>query len=300
MKLAVLVAVYNEKDNIRPFYDRAKKVLESLEGLKGWELVFVNDASTDDSLEEILRLRGEDSRVKVLTLSRNFGYHSVLVAGLTETEADLYAMVDVDGEDPPELLEGFYRAIREGAQVAYGIRSNREEPAYLTWLRGLFYWINRKIGDSTIVLWMAEFMMIKREVRDALLKPRTTYPFLRAEVGYVGFNRTGVAYRRQKRMHGESHYNLWRMTRFAVGAFLSSSTFPLRFVLYLSAALAAGFPVAWIALGWDQYEAAVWAVLGGFYFLLAAAPMIALYLARDYHNTIGRPVYFLDPQKTHR
>lgn len=300
MKLAIITALHNERENIVPFYERLKATVEKFQGISSWELIFVNDASTDDSLDRILALRQKDAHVKVITLARNFGYHSVLVAGLTEADADIYAMVDVDGEDPPEVLADFYKAVQGGAQVAYGIRSNRDEPAYITWLRGIFYKINRCIADSNIVLWMAEFMMIRREVRDAILKPKTTYPFLRAEVGFVGFKRVGVDYRRQKRMFGESHYNLYKMTVFAVGAFLSSSTFPLRFVLYLSAALAVGFPIAACLLKLSLASAAVLAALISFYFLLITVPLIALYLAREYNNTIGRPIYLLDPAKTYK
>jgi glycosyltransferase involved in cell wall biosynthesis len=162
MKLSVIVAVHNESLNIPPFYERARRVLDSLSGLKAWEVVFVNDASEDDSLAEILKLRAADPRVKVITLSRRFGYHSVLVAGLSKVESDLYAMVDVDCEDPPELLAKFYEAIQGGADVAYGVRSNREEPSLITFMRKVFYYANKWIADSEIVVWMAEFAMITR------------------------------------------------------------------------------------------------------------------------------------------
>lgn len=298
MKLSVIIAVHNESLNIRPFYARAKKVLDSLAPLDAWELVFVNDASEDDSLAEILKLRGEDQRVKVVTLSRRFGYHSVLVAGLSQVDSDLYAMVDVDCEDPPELLAQFFDAIQGGVDVAYGIRSNREEPRVITLMRKLFYYANRLIGDSEIVIWMAEFAMITRQVRDAILTPQTTSPFLRAEIGYAGFKRAGVAYFRAKRSHGKSHYNILRMTRFAVAGILSSSTFLLRFVLYAAVFLALLFPACVLLGELTMDQAAKLAMVLLFYFLVLTMPIIALYLARTYKNGVARPVFIVDKKQT--
>lgn len=298
MKLSVIVPVHNESLNVAPFYDRTRTVLDSLDGLTGWEILFVNDASDDDSLAEILKLRANDRRVRVITLSRRFGYHAVLAAGLSTAESDLYAMIDVDCEDPPELFPPFLEAIRNGAQVAYGIRSNREEPPTLTFMRKLFYYANRGIADSEIVVWMAEFAMVTRQVRDAILAPRTTYPFLRAELGYVGFKRTGISYFRAKRQHGRSHYSLMRMTRFAVAGILSSSTFLLRLVLYMAVFLGVAFPVAVLILGLSMDVTAKLAVVLSFYFLLLTVPIIALYLARTYKNGVARPVFVIDHTQT--
>ena len=299
VKLSVLVALHNESSNILPFYQRAKPVLESLPGTPAWQIVFLNDGSTDDSLDRIAELREADGRVKVISLSRNFGYQSALVAGLTLAESELYAVLDVDCEDPPELLAQFYEAIQKGAQLAYGIRSNREEPAFITSLRALFYHINNRIADSPTVLWMAEFAMITRQVRDAILVPRTTYPFLRSEMAYAGFRRVGVPYRRAKRAHGKSHYNLLRMTEFAVAGFLAGSTFPLRFVLYLAVVLALGYPAAvfLLKLSWDQ--AVQLSSLIALCLCLVTFPILALYLARTYHNVVLRPLFIIDKEKTH-
>ena len=298
MKLSVIVAVHNEGLNIQPFYTRARTVLDSLSGLDSWELVFVNDASEDDSLAKILKLRAMDERVKVITLSRRFGYHSVLVAGLSQASSDLYAVVDVDCEDPPELLARFYEAIKGGAQVAYGDRSNREEPALIIWGRKLYYLLNRSIADGEFVMWMAEFAMITKQVRDAILVPHTTYPFLRAELGYVGFKRIGIPYLRAKRQHGSSHYNILNMTKFAVAGILSSSTFLLRFVLYLAFFIAVIFPLCVLALGLKSAGIAMLATLLSLYFLLISVPLISLYLARTYKNVVSRPVFVIDQEQT--
>jgi len=295
-RLSVIVPVHNEQENIRPFYERALPILESL--ALDWEIVFVNDGSSDASLERIRELRRADDRVKALTLSRNFGYHAALVAGLTTRESDLYAIIDVDCEDPPELLAQFHGEIEKGAQIVYGDRSQRDEPARIVFWRWLFYSINRRIADAPIRLWMGEFSMITRLVRDAILKSRSSFPFLRAELGFVGYQPVAIRYLRASRARGTSHYNFLSMTRFAVAGFLSSSTFPLRSLLYLGALFGAGYLAILAFASRGLLEAAAWAAVLSFVFLILSLPMIGVYLARTYKDVSGRPVYFIDPTAT--
>lgn len=119
-----------------------------------------------------------------------------------------------------------------------------------------------------------------------------------AEMSYVGFERTGIPYLRAKRTYGESHYNLWRMARSAVGGILASSTFPLRLILYLAAFIGLAFPVAVLAFGLSAEASTRLGVIGAFYFLLVSVPFIALYLARAYKNGVGRPVFVIDRDRT--
>lgn len=150
--VAVIVPIYNDAVNVRPFYVRAKASLDSIQGLGSWQIVFCNNGSEDDSLSEVLSLHETDARVKVITLSKNFGYHGALIAGLSSVETDIYAIIDVDCEDPPELLPTFYAQTLEGAELVYGIRSQRDESALITLLRKGFYALNRRVADSEIVM----------------------------------------------------------------------------------------------------------------------------------------------------
>jgi dolichol-phosphate mannosyltransferase len=292
--LAVVVPCHDEQDNVEPFYQEAKAALEPLN--VDWSLLFVDDASGDGTYERLLALREKDPRVKVAALSRNFGYHAALVAGLSSVEADLYAIVDVDGEDPPELLAKFHAAIEGGARTVYGIRDRRPEPAWLIFLRWLFYAINERIADGPTRLWMAEFSMFTRDVRDFILKSRTTFPFLRSELAYAGLRIEGVPYARRPRRHGRSHYGILSMTKFALAGFLASSTFPLRLVAYLAAAFALKF--LWLRRGLSLVESGAVAAMLGFAYLLLALPLLALYLARTYKNVTGRPVFLLDRERS--
>ncbi len=292
MRLNVIVPSRNELLNVPFFYERARKALETTD--LDWHIIFVNNCSEDGTLEKILELRARDPRVNVVTLSKNFGYHAALVAGLSAADSDYYAMVDVDCEDPPELLLEFYKAIQGGAQVAYGVRSQRDEPALVTFGRKLFYLANRGVADSEIVMWMGEFSMFTHQVREAILASRTTFISLRAELGYVGFVRVGIPYQRARRTYGETHYNLWRMTVFAVASILSGSTFPLRLVLYLAAAVGVLFPVIVLLLGLSASGVAVAAAVTALYFLVITMPLMSLYLARTYKNVVQRPLFVID------
>jgi dolichol-phosphate mannosyltransferase len=293
MRLNVIVPSHNEALNVGYFYERARAALDTLTGVE-WNIVFTNNASEDDTLERMLELRAKDPRVKVITLSRDFGYHAALVAGLSSVEGDYYAMVDVDCEDPPELLVDFYQAIQKGAQVAYGVRSHRDEPRLLTFGRKLFYILNQRVADSEIVMWMGEFSMMTRQVRDAVLAPRTTFVSVRAEMGYVGFVRAGIPYMRAKRKYGETHYNVWRMTIYAIVSILSGTTFPLRLILYLAAIIGLGFPlVAW-SMKLTRSGIMVAATVTSLYFLITAVPLLSLYLARVYKNIVRRPIFVID------
>lgn len=298
MKLNVIVPARNEGLNVPYFFERAKKTLDGLTGIE-WNIVFVNNCSEDTTLDEMLTLRAMDHRVKIITLSRDFGYQAALKAGLSLVDGDYYAIVDVDCEDPPELLDDFYRAIQAGAHIAYGIRSERDEPRIITTGRKLFYILNRLLADGEVVMWMGEFSMFTREVRAAVLVSRTTFVSLRAELGFVGFRRAGIRYRRAKRKFGKTHYDLFRMTLYAVGSILAATTLPLRLVFYLAVLVGAGFPLALAIRGSSIEDAAIAAVFVALYFLLITVPLISLYVARLYQNGVQRPIFLIDESRTH-
>ena len=292
--LSIICPVHNEALCVPLFYQRLLSALEPLKDTLDVELIFMNNRSTDGTPDAVLRLRGNDPRVQLLTLSKNVGYQASVQTGLQRAAGDVIVVIDVDCEDPPELIPAFVEEWRRGADIVYGERKNRLEPGWLTGLRRLFYRVNRLIADSDIVLDMAEFCLVTSAVRDAILESRSTFPFVRADVAAAGFARTGIPYDRGPRIAGESHYNLRRMTVFAVAGILSSTTFPLRAALY---ALALVLPanVVWFvarALGSDRGFQAV--VVLDLLYLCTFVAFVCLYLARTYRNGIGRPVAFID------
>jgi glycosyltransferase involved in cell wall biosynthesis len=294
-RLVVICPVYNEEKVIPLFFGRIKPVLDSLSGRYETDLVFMNNASSDGSLAAIRSIRETSPSVYVLSLSKNSGYQRSVECGLRNTDGDLFLVIDVDCEDPPEMIPRFLEEIEKGADVVYGERVDRPESAALKGARKLFYRVTKAVADDEIVLDMAEFALFTREVRDAINRDTSSFPFIRASIGRVGFRRVGIPYKREPRIAGITHYNLVGMTIFAIAGILSSSTLFLRLPAYLFpfwllfiAAFAVGFAVNGSAYSLAGLIVTFAAYVGG------TCMVMAIYVARLYKNTLGRPNTILD------
>jgi dolichol-phosphate mannosyltransferase len=286
--ISIVCPVHNEEKSVPLFHQRLMSALAPLRDRFDFELIFTNNASTDRTLEVIHQLRKSDPSVQVLALTRNFGYEASVATGLRHARGAAITVIDVDCEDPPEMIREFVDQWKQGYDIVYGQRDRRREFVGMHLARKAFYRANRLIADSDIVLDMAEFFLISASVRDAILANHSTKPFLRAEVAYVGFQRKGISYERQSRLAGRTHYSLLRAIEFAISGILSSSTFPLRLAAYL-------FPLLLVLnlalLRWDRFEALVVFDLLYLAFILA---VICIYLARTYKDVVHRPVSIVD------
>jgi polyisoprenyl-phosphate glycosyltransferase len=248
-------------------------------------------------------LREKDSRVQLLTMSRNYGYQASISAGMRHASGDASVNIDVDCEDPPELIPQFIERWLAGADIAYGIRAKREEFVGMHLARKFFYRLTKKLSEHEIVLDMAEFFLIDRRVKEHVLSTRSTYPFVRGQVGYVGFRREGISYSREKRIIGQTHYNLFSAIRFGVAGILSSSTWPLRMLAYVGAVLFAIDLVAAVAfIAWPKLpiEVTLRGIAAGLAlhlgWIVFSIGTLGIYLARVYWDTIGLPLYVADPK----
>ena len=295
-KLTIITPAYNEQDCIEPFVQRISGVLDALPEKPDWNLIFVDNGSKDETYDRLAALHKRDPRYRLLRLSRNFGYQGALCAGLTEAEGDVCGFIDIDCEDPPELITEFWSHYLQGYQVIYGIRSNRDEPAWMIFFRRMFYLINGLVSDFGAVQWMAEFGMFTADVRNVLLRQQSSFRFLRTEIAALGFSRIGIPYRRAKRTIGRTHYNLYGAAKFAVAGILASSTLPLRIALYLVPLFVLFFLLAITAFqGVDRIVACLAVV---FFYQITTIPMIAIYLARTYKNTVGFPLFVIDRSRS--
>ena len=303
-KLVTIVCpVFNEELAVPLFYERLVKALVQVEDKVRFEILFVNNRSTDGTEAKILALREKDPRVQILTMSRNYGYQASITAGMRHASGDASVNIDVDCEDPPEMIPKFIERWLAGADIAYGIRARREEFVLMHLARKLFYRVTKRVSDHEIVLDMAEFFLIDAKVKGHVLATRSTFPFVRGQVGYVGFRREGIAYKREKRIIGETHYNLLSAIRFGVAGILSSSTLPLRMLAYVGVALfaldlvAAPMFLLLTSVPTDSllrwFAAGVAVHLG---WLSLAAGTLGIYLARVYKDNIGLPLYVADPK----
>ena len=297
--VSIICPVYNEQVNIQMFYDRLETALSNLRDLYKFEYIFTNNRSTDNTVEIISSLRELDKRVQLITFSRNFGYQASVLAGLHYAKGDASIVIDVDCEDPPEMIPSFIEKWQEGYDIVYGIRKKRQENIIVQEARNLFYWLLNKVGDHEIIMNMAEFGLITKEVRQEILNNKSTFPFLRTEISYAGFNQIGINYIRQARQYGKTHYNFWGMAQFAVGGILSSSTFLLRLSAFIGAvfvllnALALFFEITNLIN--KAFEVIVILDLMYLVFFMAT---ISIYIARIYKNGVQRPIFIVDKRYT--
>jgi len=295
--ISICCPVYNEQGSIPIFYGRLQAALAPLRTRYDFELIFTNNRSTDRTREIILGLRESDPSVQILTLSRNFGYQASIMSGLKHSLGDATVAIDVDCEDPPEMIPALIGHWEEGFDLVYGDRKHRTEfyPVHLG--RLLFYRLNRLLADSEIILDMADFALLSTRLRRLMLANRSTYPFLRTEAGYVGFSRKGIVYKRQTRVQGKSHYNFAAMAQFAIGGILSSSTFPLRVAAYLFIPLVPITAILFLVDLVFGYPAAFRALVTlNLSFASFCLTCLCIYLARDYKNGFSRPVFIVDWQ----
>lgn len=293
--LSIICPVYNEQDNIKMFYERIRKVKEPLNDRYEFEIIFTNNRSTDNSYNIICDLHRLDKCVQLLTFSRNFGYQASILGGLLYASGDASVVIDVDCEDPPELIWQFIKKWEEGYDVVYGIRKKRQESEVIQWMRNLFYWILHRFGDYEVVMNMAEFSLITRNVRREILNNKSTFPFLRTEIGYSGFRRIGIDYVRQSRRHGKTHYNFLGMAAFAIGGILSSSTFFLRLSAFIGMfLLPANLILLFLDLTEKYSKAFEILVTLDLMYLVFFMAVLSIYSARIYKDGVQRPIFIVD------
>lgn len=297
--LTILCPVHNEERVIPLFFARIRPILAKLSERYSVDLVFLNNASTDGTLTEIEKVRQAWPATYVLTTSRNVGYHASLECGLRNCRGDLLVFIDVDCEDPPEMILQFAEKYEQGYDIVYGERADREEPAWLKGARRLFYRLLYMVADEEIILDMAEFSLFTKEVREAIVNENTSFPFLRASIGRVGFRRAAIPFKRHKRIGGSTHYNLFGLSMFAIAGILSSSTLFLRMPIFL-------LPFCLLALaglGAAYFQThSLWFPLAGALIFAAYAggtlAFTALYVARTYKNGLHRPNAFINHGKS--
>ncbi len=288
--LAVLCPVYNEQNTIPLFFNRVAAVFEQIRSECNPSLYFIDNGCQDNSYEIIRDLHRDHPNVYVIVLSRNFGYQCALDCALRTIEADLYVMIDVDCEDPPEMIVDFLSHYKQGYDIVFGERVDRPEAAPLRAARKMFYHVVRTVADDNFVLNMAEFSLITAEVRNAIIQDVNSFPFLRASIGRIGFRRKNIPYTRQHRVAGKTHYNLVGMTVFAIAGIMSASTLALRIAAY-------AFPFWFLLMAAVAVSAMVapaqWQIplllFQGFSFVGFSSVATGLYTARMYKNGLQRP-----------
>jgi glycosyltransferase involved in cell wall biosynthesis len=243
--LSVIVPVKDEEGGIAPFVARVVPILERTVGADGFEILFIDDGSGDDTLGAIRAAHAADKRVRAISFSRNFGKEAALSAGLDHAPGDAVVPMDVDLQDPPEVLADMVAKWREGFDIVYGVRTNRESdslPKRLT--ADLYYRAHNWLSDDKIPEHAGDFRLLDRKVVDVIRELPERNRFMKGLFAWAGFRQTSVAYSRVPRAVGSTKFNYWKLWTFALDGITSASTVPLRVWSYL------GGVVALLAIGY--------------------------------------------------
>jgi glycosyltransferase involved in cell wall biosynthesis len=301
VRLSVVVPVHNEADVLSRFLERLVAVLESLEG--GWEVVFVEDSSTDRTWQMVREAAARDTRIRGLRLSRGFGHQGALTAGTSTAKGDLVITMDGDLQHPPETIPQLVTKTEQGYDVVYAVRSPIDSERRGTILRAhAFYWVLNHLARLDLPDGVADFRCMSRPVVDALVSMPERSRFLRGMTRWVGFRQTVVEYNRAPRAGGRSKYTVGPMLRLALDAVISFSTLPLRvasilgIIVSLIGAAYGGVIVIQrlvgdvVVPGYTSLLVTV-LLLGGVQ--LACIGIIGEYLGRVYEESKARPLFLV-------
>ena len=298
---SIVAPVYNELDNLAELVRRVGEVMSTLR--ETWELVLVDDGSTDGSTDRILELAKEDKHIRPVIFARNFGHQVAITAGWDYARGDAVIILDADLQDPPEIIPDLIAKWREGYEVVYAVRTEREgEGWFKRTTAALFYRVIYRITDVKIPVDTGDFRLMDRKVVDVLKTMRERHRFPRGMSSWVGFRQVGIPYKRAARHAGVTKYPFSKMLKLALNAITGFSYFPLQLATYFgfgSAGLAIiAIPVVIILrlagngafLGQATTLLAV-LFLGGVQLIFLG--VLGEYLGRIYDEVKGRPLYIL-------
>lgn len=301
VSISVAVPVFNELESLPELYRRITQVMQDLG--QPWELIMVDDGSTDGSREWIEAQAAQDDHLRPVIFARNFGHQIGVTAGLDYSHGKAVVIMDADLQDPPEVIPELVERWQEGYEVVYAVRTEREgETWFKRFTAALFYRLINRITDVDLPVDTGDFRLMDRAVVNALTSMREQHRFPRAMVAWVGFRQIGVPYRRAARFAGETKYPFRKMLRLALNAITGFSYFPLQIATYLGF-VSAGLSIFAIPV------VALLRLMGNQAFFGQASTLIAVlflggvqlislgilgeYIGRIYDESKGRPLYIV-------
>ena len=305
VELSLVVPVKDEEKAIAPFLARVVAVLEAIDDpvAQSFEIIFIDDGSSDTTLELVRQAHARDPRIRGISLSRNFGKEAALSAGIDLAHGKSVVPLDVDLQDPPEALPSMIAKWRDGYDVVYGVRDNRETDSFPKRLTAdLYYRAHNWLSTDKIPEHAGDFRLLDRRVVDVIRRMPERNRFMKGLFAWAGFRQAAVSYHREERKVGTTKYNYWKLWTLAIDGITSASTVPLRIWSYLGAMVAMG------ALGYaifiivrtltsgievPGYASMMVAVLflGGLQLL--SLGVLGEYVGRILTETKGRPLYVI-------
>ena len=300
--ISIVVPVYNEEKSIRLMYDRLLASISKISS--NFEIIYVNDGSRDNSFLELVKLSKEDSRVKYINFSRNFGHQIAVTAGLDKTKGAAVVIIDGDLQDPPEVIPEMYAKHKEGFEVVYGQRLKRKGESFFKKITAkYFYRILKKITSVNIPVDTGDFRLIDRKIVNDLKNMPEQNKFLRGQIAWLGYRQTSVFFERDERKFGETGYPFSKMLKFALDGITGFSDVPLQFVtktgifisfisfLIILYAVFSHFVLEKTITGWTSLIISSM-FIGGVQ--LISIGIIGEYISRINKNVQNRPLYIID------
>ena len=299
--VAIIIPCHNETENVPLIYQALIKTFrESLPQLQP-QIWYVNDGSTDDTLDQIKQLQAKDDQVHYIDLSRSFGKEAAMYAGLSTAKADYYAVMDADLQDPPSMLPDMYAILQEGYDMAGAQRVDRSGEAHLrSFFSDMFYKFINKVSQTQIVPGARDFRLMTRQVVEAIVQMTERNRFSKGLFSWVGFKTKYLPYRNIERQHGQTSWSLSNLLRYAIDGIIDFSDAPLTFVSivgitsFIGAFIALIFIVVRAALfgdptsGWPSMVS-IFLMIGGLQ--LFALGTVGRYIGRIYLETKRRPIF---------
>ncbi|MBS5343885.1 MAG: glycosyltransferase family 2 protein [Clostridium sp.] len=303
-KISVIVPCYNEQEAIPFFYDEIVKISKIMENQAEFEYLFINDGSKDKTLDVLRELAKKDERVKYVSFSKNFGKEAAMYAGLEKSSGDYIAVMDVDLQDPPELLVQMFQDLENGEYDCVATRrvSRKGEPPIRSFFARLFYSMINKISKTEIVDGARDYRLMTRQMVNAILEVKEYNRFSKGIFSWVGFNTKWLEYENVERRAGETKWSFWKLLKYSLDGIVAFSTVPLSIssilglllcfiafvliIIIVIKTLAFGDPVA----GYPSLMCVILFVGGVQLFCMG---ILGKYLSKTYLETKKRPIYLV-------
>lgn len=301
--ISILTPMYNEQENILPFYSQVNSVISTLTNQYTFEFLFINDGSLDHSLEEVIKLQQKDSRVKFIDLSRNYGKEIAMLAGMDYAKGDAVIIMDSDLQHPPDVIPKMIQEWENGYHDVYGKRVSRHGETFLKKkISNLYYRVLSMLSEEPVLPNVGDFRLLDRLCIDSITQIRESQRYTKGLYMWIGFDKKEVEFEANERFAGETKWKMSNLIQLAVDGIISNSNIPLRFSFYMGILLSiAGFSymiytfISALFFGNEVKGYPTLAILillsSGFQFLFLS--IIGEYVGKIFKEVKNRPVYFI-------
>ena len=306
-KISIVFPVYNEAENLRFIYEEVRKSCAGSD--VDYEMIFVDDGSTDGSLEILRQIASKDKAVKYISLSRNFGHQNALFAGMSYAAGDAVITMDADLQHPPSLIPKMIELWRKGNEVVYTMKKNAQLTLSERCFFNIFYWLMSRISGLELGFGQSDFRLLDKKVLSTILAIPEYHKFLRGQVKWVGFRQTALSYDVEKRHGGKGKYSYKKRLNFALDGIFAFSRYPLHFVMLIGVTVSAvsSLFILFVSMLWLLKKLNLltnvivppgWATMVVAIFFLGSIQLIAIgilgeYVGRIYDQAKGRPIFIV-------